>query len=97
MSRNPFDKSASDMTASPSRQAEEPNGADTPQVPGSNPYELLTRRRVADEYGIRVKVLERYAWAGGGPKMVKLGRRTVRYRRGDIEAFIDAHVVDGQG
>lgn len=67
-----------------------------PPASAGNPHELLSRRRVAAEYGIPIKALERYAWAGGGPAMVKLGHRTVRYRRGDIEAFIDAHVVDGQ-
>ena len=60
-----------------------------------NPLELLTRIQVEDEYGIKVKALERYAWAGGGPPMVKLGHRTVRYRRGDIEAFINAHLDGG--
>ena len=55
-----------------------------------NPLELLTRKQVATEFGITVKALERFAWAGGGPPMVKLGHRTVRYRRGDIETFIAA-------
>ena len=61
--------------------------------PDSNPQELLTRKQVEAEYGLSVKALERYAWAGGGPLFVKLGHRTVRYRRGDIEAFITAHLV----
>lgn len=66
-------------------------------APGGNPHELLSRRQVEAEYGITVKALERYAWAGGGPPMVKLGHRTIRYRRGDIEAFIAAHVVGAAG
>lgn len=65
--------------------------------PGNaRPDELLSRQKVAAEYGLSVKMLERYAWAGGGPAMVKLGHRTVRYRRADIEAFIRAHVVQDQ-
>jgi predicted DNA-binding transcriptional regulator AlpA len=72
------------------------NGSSVASRPlDSNPAELLSRQQVEREYGIRVKTLERYAWAGGGPPLVKLGHRTVRYRRCDIEAFIIAHLVDG--
>ncbi|WP_417463091.1 hypothetical protein [Kordiimonas sp.] len=58
-----------------------------------NPDELLSRRAVEAEYGITVKQLERAAWTGDGPPMVKFGHRTVRYRRRDIIRYIAAHLV----
>ena len=53
-----------------------------------NPDHLLSRKEVAEEYGLSVKFLERAAWVGDGPTMVKLGHRSVRYRRADIVSYI---------
>lgn len=97
MAQDPAHKPIFDLVVGPVPDGEQGVGAAAPLPPAGNPHELLTRGRVDVEYGIPTKALERYAWAGGGPPMVKLGHRTVRYRRGDIEAFISAHVVDGQG
>ena len=55
---------------------------------------LASRQEVADEYGLTVRYLELAAHQGKGPPMVKLSRRMVRYRRDDIEAWLDAHVID---
>lgn len=96
MAQDTAHKAIFDLVVGPVPDGEKGVDAATPPAPADNPHELLTRRRVDDEYGIPIKALERYAWAGGGPAMVKLGHRTVRYRRGDIESFIAAHVVYGQ-
>ena len=55
--------------------------------------QLLSRDEVEAEFGVTRRYLELAAWRGDGPPFVKLGRRTVRYRRADILAFIDAMTV----
>lgn len=59
-----------------------------------NPNQLLSRAEVAQEYGIPAKFLENAAWRGDGPAMIKLGYRTVRYRRADIEAYIQSRSIN---
>lgn len=64
-------------------------------VPFANPNQLLSRAEVAREYGIPIKFLENAAWRGDGPSMIKLGYRTVRYRRADIEDYIKSCRISG--
>ena len=52
---------------------------------------LLTERQVEQEYGLRVKTLQKWRWSGEGPAHIKLGR-SVRYRVADIEAYIESCV-----
>jgi predicted DNA-binding transcriptional regulator AlpA len=59
-----------------------------------NAEKLLSRSEVEAEFGITRRFLEICAWRGDGPPMIKLGRRTVRYRRGDLLAWIEAQRVD---
>ena len=49
---------------------------------------LLTRREVAERFGITKRYLEIAATQGTGPPMVKMGR-LVRYRASDINRWID--------
>lgn len=60
---------------------------------GVSKLKLLSRKEVELEYGITARFLELAAWRGDGPTQVKLGHRTIRYRRGDIEAFIAKKTV----
>ncbi|MEO1140489.1 MAG: helix-turn-helix domain-containing protein [Pseudomonadota bacterium] len=53
---------------------------------------LLTRAEVEEKFGITKRYLELAALNGGGPTMIKIGRR-VRYRTSDIVAWIAAHEV----
>lgn len=53
---------------------------------------LLTRDEVTEVFAIPKRFLEVSAMRGDGPTMVKVGR-LVRYRRADIEAWIDARTV----
>ena len=53
-----------------------------------NRTELLTIEQVSAEYGFPVPTLYGWRHRGIGPASVRLGAR-VRYRRIDIEAWID--------
>lgn len=49
---------------------------------------LLARTEVAEHFGIPTRFLEIAATRGDGPPMYKIGGRMVRYRVGDIRAWI---------
>jgi excisionase family DNA binding protein len=49
---------------------------------------LLNRREAAELLGLTVGTLAVWAFQGRGPAFVKVGR-SVRYRVGDIEAFVE--------
>jgi hypothetical protein len=51
----------------------------------------MTEREVSAAYGIPLGRLRQMRFLGTGPIFVKLGR-SVRYRAGDIESYISAHV-----
>lgn len=48
---------------------------------------LLTEKQVEQEYGIKVRTLQKWRWAGGGIPYYKLGR-SVRYKAADIEQYL---------
>ncbi len=50
---------------------------------------LLSRPEVEERFGISRRYLEISAVRGDGPMMTKIGR-SVRYRVGDLRAWIDA-------
>ena len=54
------------------------------------PY--LDTRQAAELTGISTVTLERWRVDGGGPPYVKLGR-LVKYRRVDLDAFMEARLV----
>lgn len=54
------------------------------------PADLLDENEAATSLNLAVQTLRNWRWRGEGPRYVKLGKRTVRYRRGDLEAFITA-------
>ena len=51
----------------------------------------LSTRELAERWNISRRTLDRWRWAGEGPRFLKLGGRAV-YRIADIEAFEEAHV-----
>lgn len=58
--------------------------------------ELLTRQETAEFLGIKVQTLANWATTGRyGLRHVKVGR-SVRYRREDIEKFIESRVIGGK-
>lgn len=53
--------------------------------------DLATRRQVAEFTQTSVPTLARWAAEGKGPKLIRLGGgSTVRYRRDDVLAWIEA-------
>ena len=50
--------------------------------------ELLTARELAAELKVSLRTLERWRAQGIGPVYVRLGR-TVRYRRSDVNAWLE--------
>lgn len=61
-----------------------------PSAAPLNPADLLDEREVAKALRIALNTLRNWRWRGGGPRFVKLGKRAVRYRRADVDAFIEA-------
>ena len=53
---------------------------------------LLKPDAVAARLGVTAKVLERWRGTGAGPAFVRLSRKSLRYRAGDVESFIAARV-----
>ena len=52
--------------------------------------DCLPREDWAAEFlDVKVPTLRRWRWSGDGPPFIKLGG-AVRYRRSDLEAFIEA-------
>lgn len=52
---------------------------------------LLTPDEAAKILEVRPSTLARWRWAGRGPRYAKYGK-VIRYRREDIDAFIQAHL-----
>lgn len=62
----------------------------TTPVSVANPADLLDENEAAHTLSVAVQTLRNWRWKGEGPRFVKLGKRTVRYRRGDLAAFVEA-------
>ncbi len=56
--------------------------------PVKHPGDILTAKELAEEYRLSERTLANMRVNGTGPQFVKFGKRMVRYRRADIEAFI---------
>lgn len=52
---------------------------------------LLTTREAAELLSVKETTLEQWRWNGRGPEYIKLNR-AVRYRRADVEAFVERRV-----
>jgi len=58
------------------------------------PGELVDEHAAAEILALSVQTLRNWRWTGkGGPSFAKLGR-LVRYRRSDLQTFIEAGTVD---
>jgi excisionase family DNA binding protein len=58
--------------------------------------ELLTPDEAADYLQLSPRLLQQWRYVGRGPRFVKAGH-AVRYRRADLDAWLDAHAVTPQG
>lgn len=57
------------------------------------PTDLLNEIEVAATLSVSVQTLRNWRWKGDGPRFYKIGKRAVRYRRGDLAAFVEAGVT----
>lgn len=55
-------------------------------------HELLSTNDAARLLGVSKAFLERDRWAGARIPFIKVGSRAVRYRREDLERYIDGQV-----
>lgn len=56
--------------------------------------ELLSERDAAQFLGVSAVFLRKRRRDGGGPAFVRIGSRNIRYRVGDLQAWIDARLVE---
>ena len=54
----------------------------------------MTRQEAADYLGISSDSLAQMATRGTGPRYAKLSGRMTRYRIEDLDAWIEAHLVE---
>ena len=59
-----------------------------PIVPESSTSDLLDEKQLSRELNISVRTLRNWRSKGEGPSFVKLGKRTVRYRRSAKDEFV---------
>lgn len=55
--------------------------------------EVLTEKQVSEVYGLSIPFLRRARRERRGPRFLKISK-SVRYRRGDVEAYLDAHQIE---
>ena len=55
---------------------------------------MMTRTDVANYLGVTPQALVNMAHRGAGPKYAKLSGRLVRYRRSDVEAWIESTMTN---
>lgn len=55
---------------------------------------LATPQQVADYLGTTTGALAQKRYLGTGPKFIKLGHKTIRYRWLDVAAYVDGAVVE---
>ncbi len=58
---------------------------------------LLTERQTAELLNVSPRTLAAWRLRRRGPRVVKFGRNSVRYRRGDVLAFIESQARDPAG
>lgn len=59
----------------------------------TNPDQLMTETEAAEVLCYSVRALQNWRHRGGGPRFVKVSSRSVRYRRSDLLAWIEAKTV----
>lgn len=54
--------------------------------------QILNTAQAAQYLGVSKAFLERDRWAGAKVPFIKVGSRAVRYRRADLDAFLNSRV-----
>ena len=55
--------------------------------------ELMTERQAADYLQITIRTTQAWRYRGGGPRFVRISSRCVRYRKPDLDAWIDERMA----
>jgi excisionase family DNA binding protein len=55
---------------------------------------LLTEAELAGELRVSRRTLQRWRMEGRGPRWIRVGKAP-RYRRSDVQAWLDEHVGEG--
>lgn len=73
----------------------QPNDEPAPQSAAKlQPGDLLNEHEAAAILGASVQTLRNWRWKGQqNPKWRKIGTRLVRYKRADLQAFIDGNAA----
>jgi predicted DNA-binding transcriptional regulator AlpA len=53
---------------------------------------LLTTRQAAEYLNYEIRTLEAWRFRGGGPRFVRVSPKSVRYRKADLEVWIEERV-----
>ncbi len=56
---------------------------------------VLPPPTVAELLDVSERTLEYWRYSGRGPAFIRVGRRTVRYRLSDVQAFLEANRQGG--
>jgi hypothetical protein len=59
----------------------------------TNPSDLLTEQSAADHVNLAAGTLRQWRYLGQGPAYIKLNGGRIRYRRRDLDAWLDAQTV----
>ncbi|HMS75080.1 helix-turn-helix domain-containing protein [Gordonia sp. (in: high G+C Gram-positive bacteria)] len=58
-----------------------------------DPNQLLTEEQFADLSGFGLEAVRRWRKAGTGPKHLLISSRWIRYRRSDVDAWMEAQTA----
>ena len=64
-----------------------------PRFFGDDGDGLLTPKQLSEKLKVTTKTLERWRMTGEGPLYIRLSAKSIRYRVGDVGAFIDRRVL----
>lgn len=53
---------------------------------------LLTEKEAAKILGFSIRTLQKWRGNGGGPRFVHVSARAIRYRRADLEQWIEGRI-----
>ena len=56
---------------------------------------LLNTKEAAEYLGLSPYTLERWRYLGKGPRFIRVGSKSVRYRQTDLDAFLEIGGVNG--
>lgn len=54
---------------------------------------LVNESKAADLIGYSVRALQNWRSRGGGPRFVRVSKRSIRYRRRDLNAWVEDRLV----